>query len=192
MMKILTNVQTYLNSIEEKRFYQYLIGFGIGILVISAGILFQYYRSARSLKAEINRINEERAEIRTLLSKARIVKKEQKEIDAILAKDENFKIAGYFEDVTAKLGLANKKASDAQVTTSSQEGKYQESVLQAKFSGMTMKDVAELLQEIELNKRVFTKELDIVVSPKKAGTVDVTLTIATLEPKPKEVKESAE
>ncbi len=191
-MKILNNVQTYLNTIEEKRFYQYLIGVCVAILLLSAGIIFQYYRSVRSLKAEINSINEERAEIRTLLSKARIVKKEQKEIDAILAKDENFKIAGYFEDVTAKLGLANKKASDAQVTTSSQEGKYQESVLQAKFSGMTMKDVAELLQEIELNKRVFTKELDIAVSPKKAGTVDVTLTIATLEPKPKEVKESTE
>lgn len=191
-MKILTVVQTYLDSIEEKRFYQYLIGLAVIILLLLAGIIFQYYRSVRSLKAEINRINEERQEIRTLLSKARIVKKEQKEIDAILAKDENFKIAGYFEDVIGKLGLANKKASDVQVTTPSREGKYQESVLQAKFSGMTMKDVAELLQEIELNKRVFTKELDIIVSPKKPGTIDVTITVATLEPKPKEVREVAE
>ncbi len=191
-MKILTSIQIYLNSIEEKRFYQYMIGLVLIILLLVAGIIFQYYRSVRSLKREINRINEERSEIRTLLAKARIVKKEQKEIDAILAKDENFKIAGYFEDIIGKLGLANKKASDAQVTTSSQEGKYQESVLQAKFSGMTMKDVTELLQEIELNKRVFTKELDIVVSPKKPGTVDGTLTIATLEPKPREVRELAE
>ncbi len=191
-MKILTSIQIYLNSIEEKRFYQYMIGLVLIILLLVAGIIFQYYRRVRSLKREINRINEERSEIRTLLAKARIVKKEQKEIDAILAKDENFKIAGYFEDIIGKLGLANKKASDAQVTTSSQEGKYQESVLQAKFSGMTMKDVTELLQEIELNKRVFTKELDIVVSPKKPGTVDATLTIATLEPKPREVRELAE
>lgn len=191
-MKILNNVQTYLNTIDEKRFYQYLIGLGVIITVIIAGILFQYYRSVRSLKAEINRINEERTEIRSLLSKARIVKKEQKEIDQLLAQDENFKIAGYFEDVIAKLGLANKKAADIQVTTPAHEGKYQESVLQAKFSGMTMKDVAELLQEIEQNKRVFTKELDIVVSPKKPGTIDVTLTIATLEPKPKEIREIAE
>jgi cell division protein YceG involved in septum cleavage len=191
-MQILNKVQTYFNSIEEKRFYQYLIGLIAIIVLVTAGIVFQYYRSVRSLKREITRINEERQEIRTLLEKAQIVKREQKEIDAILAKDENFKIAGYFEDIVGKLGLANKKASDAQVTTALQEGKYQESVLQAKFSGMTMKDVTELLQEIELNKRVFTKELDITKSAKKEGTIDATLTIATLEPKPKEAREVAE
>ncbi len=191
-MKILMQVQTYLNSIEEKRFYQYLAGVGAVITLILAAILFNYYRNVTALKAEINHINEERTEIRNVLSKARIVKKEQKEIDAILAKDENFNIAGYFEDVIGKLGLASKKASDVQITTPAHEGKYQEIVLQVKFSGMTMKDVTELLQEIELNKRVFTKELDITVSPRKTGTIDVVLTIATLEPKPKEVKEFAE
>lgn len=191
-MKILTAVQTYLNSIEEKRFYQYLGGVGACIAVLLAAILFNYYRSVRALKTEINRINEERLEIRTLLSKARIVKKEQKEIDAILAKDENFNIAGYFEDVIGKLGFASKKASDVQITTPAHEGKYQEIVLQVKFSGMTMKDVTELLQEIELNKRVFTKELDITTSARTPGTIDVVLTIATLEPKPKEAKEFAE
>jgi hypothetical protein len=192
MMDILHKIQTYLDSLEEKRFYQYLMGSIAVILLLIAGILFQYYRKVSYLKSEINRINEERANIRTILEKALLVKKEQKEIDAILAKDENFKIAGYFEDLLSKLGLADKKASDVQVTTPSREGKYQENILQAKFTSMTMKDLTELLQEIELNKRVFTKELDITISQKKPGTIDVTLTIATLEPKPKEVKEAAE
>ena len=191
-MQILTKVQTYLNAIEEKRFYQYLIGFGAAIFLALVAITFQYYRKVSSLKAEINTINESRDEIRRLLEKAQLVKKEQKEIDAILGKDENFKIAGYFGDVLAKLGLANKKASDLLVNTPSREGKYQESDLQAKFTGMTMKELTELLQEIDLKKRIFPKELDITVSQKTPGTIDVTLTIATLEPKPKEAKEFAE
>jgi hypothetical protein len=191
-MEILNKIQTYLNSIDEKRFYQYLIGFCIMIVLLFAGILFQYYRTMSRYKAEIARINEDRLEARNLLAKAQLVKNEQKQINAILAKDENFKIAGYFEDLLGKLGLADKQSSKAEVSTPSREGKYQESILQAKFSGMTMKDLTELLQEIEFNKRVFTKELDITVSPKTAGTIDVTLTIATLEPKPKEIKESIE
>jgi hypothetical protein len=51
-----------------------------------------------------------------------------------------------------------------------------------------MKNLTELLQEIELNKRVFTKELDITASSKQPGTIDVSLTIVTLEPKPKEIR----
>jgi hypothetical protein len=191
-MEIMNKIQTYINSLEEKRFYQYLIGICVVVLLVIAGIVFQYYRSVSRLKAEITRINEDRNEIRSLLEKAQLDKKEQKEIDAILAKDENFKIAGYFEDLLGKLGLADKQASKAEVSTPAREGKYQESILQAKFSGMTMKDLTELLQEIELNKRVFTKELDITVSPKIPGTIDVTLTIATLEPKPKEPREGIE
>jgi hypothetical protein len=191
-MNIWQKVQMYIDTLDDKRFYQYTGGFLAGIIIICSGIIFNYYRSVRHLKREIARVNEERITIRNLLERALLVKKEQKEIDAILAKDENFKIAGYFEDLLGTLGLADKKASDVQVTTPSREGKYQESILQAKFTGMTMKDLTELLQEIEGNKRVFTKELDITVSAKKPGTIDVALTIATLEPKPKEIKEFTE
>ncbi len=190
-MEILDKMQAYLNSLESKRFHQYLAGL-IGVIILLIGLtMFQYYRKVRYLKSEINRVNEEREETRTILDKAHIVKKEQKEIDAVLAQDENFKIAHYFEDLIGKLGLSDKKLS-IEVSTPSREGKYQESILQAKFGGMSMKDVTELLQDIEMKKRVFTKELDIIASQKQEGTIDVALTIATLEPKPKETKETTE
>ena len=190
-MEFLNKIQQYFNSLEQKRFFQYMMGFLAGIILIIALLLFNYYRSISRLKAQIIRINEEREETRAILDKATQVKKEQKQIDAILAEDENFKIVGYFEDLISKLGLNNKKSS-IEVTSPAREGNYQESILQAKFIGITMKDLTELLQEIELNKRVFTKELDITASSKQPGTIDVSLTIATLEPKPKEIKESSE
>ena len=90
-----------------------------------------------------------------------------------------------------KLGLAQKKLS-TEVSTASPEGHYQESILQARFTVLSMKEVTELLQEIELNKRVFIKELDIATSKKQANSIDVTLIIATLEPKQQETGESTE
>ena len=52
---------------------------------------------------------------------------------------------------------------------------------------MTMKDLTELLKEVEQNKRVFAKELEIIASKKTANTIDVNFTIATLEPQMQEL-----
>lgn len=191
MREIINKIQAYINSLDVHRFRQYVGGLFIVIIVLMVAIAFQYYRTVNRLKSEIATINDTRQEVRTILEKARLVKKEQKEIDAIIAKEENFKIVGYFEDLLNRLGLAQKKLSQ-EINTAVKEGNYQESILQAKFTNMTMKDITELLQEIESNKRVFTKELDIIVSRKRPGTLDMTLTIATLEPKPKELKETSE
>ena len=190
-MEIIEKIYTYISDLDEKRFYQYVIGFLCAVGLFMLLIMFQYYRSVSSLKSQIAQINDSREQARTILDKGLIVKKEQQEIDAIIAKDENFKIAGYFEDLLAKLGLSNKKDS-LEVTSPEREGKYRESVLTAKFSGMTMKELTELLQELELNRRVFTKELEIADSQKTANSIDVTLTIATLEPKPKDSTEIEE
>ena len=191
-MELLNKIQSYLTSLDQKRFYQY-VGGALGIVaVIMLLLMFQYYRKISSLKSTIVTTNQEREEVKKILDDARKIKKGQKEIDAILAQDPNFKIAGYFEDLTSRLGLAQKRSSLAEVSTVVSEGKYQESVLQAKFTSITMKDLAQLLQEIELNKRVFTKELDITKAQKQANSIDVSLTIATLEPKPKELGESSE
>lgn len=191
-MEIIEKVYTYINNIEKKRFYQYSIGLLSLTALIMFAIIFQYYRTIWSLKAEINKINENREEVREILDKGLIVKREQKEINAIIAKDKNFKIAGFFEDLLGKLGLSNKKVSEIDVTSPETESKYQENILTAKFDGMTMKELTLLLQELEMNKRVFTKELEITVSQKIPNTIEVTLIIATLEPRSQESVEMTE
>lgn len=191
MMELFDKMQAYINSIDQKRFFQYIIGLLSVIVVALALLFFNYYRIVRGLKTEAITINELREEEQTILDKAAQIKKDQKEIDAILAQDENFKIAGYFKELIEKLGLAQ-KISSTEVTPASQEGKYQESKLQAQFAAISMKQLTELLQEIELNKRVYIKELDIVPSKKQPNSIDSTLVIATLEPKPKETVESTE
>ncbi|HLE76168.1 MAG TPA: hypothetical protein VI521_00180 [Candidatus Babeliales bacterium] len=190
-MELLNKMQIYLNSMDQKRFYQYLIGILCAVAVLLALLFFYYYRTISRLKSQAIAINELRIEEKSILDTAQRIKKDQKEINAVLAQDKNFKIAEYFEDLIGKLGLAQKKLS-TEVSTASPEGHYQESILQARFTVLSMKEVTELLQEIELNKRVFIKELDIASSKKQANSIDVTLIIATLEPKQQETGESTE
>lgn len=181
-MDFLIKIQAYLDNIDAKHFYRYCLGFIAALCLISSLIMFQYYRKVRSLKNKIETVNGMREEVRTILGKVQHVKKEQREVDELLKQDPNFKIAGYFEEVLSKTGLNRKKAS-LEVTSPAREGKYQESLLNVKLTDMTMKELTELLQEIEQNKRVFTKELEITASRKNANSIDVNLTIATLEPR---------
>lgn len=187
-MEFIQKIQTYLDQLDEKRFYQYVSAFLIIVGLIMGGLMFHYYRTIRSLRNQINAINETREEVRILLDKAQHVKKEQKEVDAMIAQDPNFKIAGYFEELLTKLNIASKKSSKLEVTSPAQEGRYQESVLNARFSDMTMQELTELLKNLDQNKRVFTKELEITVSKKTPNTIDVNLTIATLEPQTQEIE----
>lgn len=184
-MEFIEKIYAYLSNLDEKRFYQYLIGFLCAIGLLMFLTMVQYYRSIHALKGKIIQINEEREQALTILNKGQVVKKIQREIDAVIAKEENFQIGGYFDDLLAKLGLINKKDSAVEIASAEREGAYRENILTAKFSSMTMKELTELLQELELNRRVFIKELEITASQSMANSIDVTLTIATLVPKRK-------
>jgi CHASE3 domain sensor protein len=185
-MEFLDKMQAYLNSLDQRRFYQYLIGFLSVVFVLILLLLFQYYRSISSLQDEALEVNRLRKKAQKILTEVQKIQRDKKEIDAIIAKDKGFKIAGYFEDLISRLGLAQKKSSALEVSSATSEGKYEEIILDAKFSGLSMKELTEILQEIESKKRVFIKELDIVASEKPANSINVTLIIATLQPKPQE------
>lgn len=182
-MEWLQTLQVYLSSLTPKKLYQTL-GSILACIILTIGLLFFiYYRKVSTLQKKIGVMNETREQIQLLLEKAHHVKTEQKTIDAILAQDTNFKIAGYFEQLLNTLNLASKKTSKLEVMSPDQEGKYQESVLQAKFSAISMKELTDLLTAVDTNQRVFIKELEITSSKKTPNTIDVLIKIATLEPK---------
>ena len=172
---------TYLNNSDENQFHKYMVGFLIFIGVATGSIMFQYYRKTSALKRQIAALNVTREEVKILLDRAQHVKKEQKDVDEMLALDPNFKIADDFEKALNKLGLSNKQLKKVEVTSQAREGRYQERILDARLANMTMKELTQLLQEIEQNRRVFPKELEISASKKNQNAIDVNLKIATLE-----------
>lgn len=182
-MKALEKVQSFVDNLEGRSFYTYLAGIISAVLIAAGLIVVFYYKSLYKVEERISTINEKRVEIKRLLTKYEQVKKQRNEVDTLFAEDVGFKIAGYFSSVLIKLNLQDKKATTDQISRVEHEGKYQETVLKAQLIDMNMRQLCELLSEIEQNKRIYTKELDITKSKKKPRALDITLTIAALEPK---------
>lgn len=182
-MAFIEKIQNIITDLEDKMFYTYLaIALGIIVLLVSS-IIFYYYSSRSTVQERIEMIHEQRAKAKRILTTYEHVKKHKAEVDAIIAENEGFKIGGYFEEVLTLLDLGEKRTSKEDYSHVTHENKYDEHILKAKLTNMNMKQLCELLNILENNKRIYTKELEIVKSKHAKKAIDVTLTIATLEPR---------
>lgn len=180
-MNIITSLYASINAIEARRFYYYLIAFLALTTLISTGIIVQYYRSISALKKEVKRVNEYRRQAQDILTRAQEVDHQRLEVNTLLMQDPNFKIGGYFKEILAALNLTQKKKMETTQTLERNDD-YIEHTLNAQLVDINMKDLTILLERIENNPRIFTRDLEIKRSEKIPGTIDVTLVIATLLP----------
>lgn len=180
-MKFLEPVQTFINKLDLKTFYIYIIGYSAACLVLSIGISIYYYSSVSSLQKKIKNIDSYREDVHEILEKYATIKQQQIVVEEMLAKDPNFKIAETFGKFVAELNLTTQE--DPAITITDLEENYRKIELSAKFENITMHQLTLLLQKIEQNPRIATNRLDITKSKKKPKTIDVSLTISTLLPK---------
>lgn len=188
-MVLLDRIRERLEKLDEKEFFKYGAIF-IGIICALAGaIIVRYYFKTSSLNKQMKRVNGLREDVKQILDRYERVKKQREEVDALLDKDEDFILEEYIERLRAKLHLTYTIESR---TTAPRDEIYQEIAINAKFTNMNMRELTELLQEIEKTKLVYTKDLDILKSKSRPGTLDVSITIATLKKMQKtEVEEGA-
>lgn len=182
-MEILKKFDDFLRSLDTADFYKY-IGGAIAVITLCVGLIgWQYYSYSRYYLDEIASLNSEReGEIKKLFAKHERVLLEQKEVNKLLAEDPNFKIKQRFETIINELRLASKIEKISAPTSVDREN-YRESALNVTFAGMNMQELCELLQVLDKEKRIFTREIDIQKSKKIPDAIDVTLIIATLLPK---------
>ncbi len=181
-MNFLNDLQSRITLLDKRSWYQYLAITAVFFFLLVGVILFFYYRSVSKWEQKIAEVNESRLEAKKLLDKAERVKKERTEVTALLEEDPNFKIKAYMQDVLEKVGILAQVQSENAVVSSMQDG-YQENQVTYQLAGINMRQLTELLNEIEENKRVFVKELDITKSKKVPRTIDVDIRIATMMPK---------
>ena len=182
-MVVIEKIQRFIDDLEDKNFYLYL-GLTLGVLLILvSGIIFYYYSARGGLQDRIEMIHEQRTKAKNILSTYEQVKKHKKEVDALMAENVDFKIMGYFDEVLTMLDLGTKRTTREEISHVTHENKYDEHILKAKLTDMNMKELCELLNVLEHNKRIYTKELEIIKSKHAKKAIDVTLTIATLEPR---------
>lgn len=182
-LAFLEPIKNFLNKMDSKTFLYSMIGYISGCTLLFAITIFYYYSSIHSLQKKIKNLNNAREEeILAILETAELVRQQRLMVEETLAKDTDFKIGGYFKNLLSKLNLKDKEVAE-ETSTSDLEENYRKSELNAKFEDMTMKDLTELLQEIEQNSRIATERLEITKSKKKPKTIEVNLTISTLLPK---------
>lgn len=174
-------IKDTLINLDKKTFYRYLAVFAAVFFVIIFLIIYQYKSKISSLRKKINKVNVWREQARVELSKYEQIQKQRKEVDAILAEEEDFNITGYFDDLIKKMGLES-HLKERTPSKLEREDNYQETMVNATLVDITMQQLTELLNEIENKARIFTKYLEITRS-KKSPTIEVNLTIATLQPK---------
>lgn len=171
--------------ILDKTPYKMLLlyaGIYVGVIfLLGSAIIYRYQSSINQLMKNIVDVNELREESRIILQKANQVRMQQEAVNTMLAQDPNFKIGDYFNKLVVRLSLVDKKSLE-ETTQSDLDDAYREVELTARFVDMNMKQVTELLQDIEQTKRVYIKRLDIQQS-KKNGFLEIEIVIATLLPR---------
>jgi hypothetical protein len=183
-MEFLNNIRSFIANLDEKTWYRYIAAIlGVYLLIIG-GIIYYSYSSINALHEEIETVNESRKKAQRILSDALRVQKQRAEINAILEEEPDFKIKGYMQDLMARLGFTKANIISDNETNIARDD-FTENIVNYQLTGITMKQLTELLDDIEHNPRLYTKDLEISKSKKIPNTIDVSITVATMIPKPK-------
>lgn len=182
-MMQLARVRNFLKNLEPREVYQYTAILLAVLILLCSGVLWSYYSGIQQLQKRLAGVNRQRTETRALLEKNEYVLQQQARVDEILERDSNFKIKEYFMGVIQKLGLGGLISKDADISSNELVNGYTEIKLDVGLSGMNMKQLIDLLYNIEQNERVYTKDLKITKSL-RTPTIDVSLVIATFEATP--------
>jgi hypothetical protein len=175
----ITPLARFLQEAEKKELYRYLVLCGGIVLVLIALFFYWHFSTMSSLQSSFSALNKARTETRRILQEHTLVQQQQDEVNAILEKDKNFIIADYFTTLLEMLQLKVYNSKEPSVSVENLNNGYIEEKLDAGFTNMNMQQLCQLLDKIERNERIYTKELSITKAL-KSPTIDVTLTIATL------------
>jgi hypothetical protein len=181
-MKFITKIKDYITEIDIQKMYRFMIII-LFIVIIVVGFLFYNYMSrTHEWEKKIKRINQLRTQTRELLEKNEIVKQQKAYVEEILAEDKNFTLKNYFISLVQELQLGSTLTKDPTVSKPEViDTDYAEIKLDASFSNINTKQLSQLLENLENNKRISLKELSITRAL-KTPSIDVTLVIATLQP----------
>ncbi len=182
-MMLLKKLNTRLESLSAKTFY-IISGVLVSATIALGGlIIFWHFNSINHFYEQFDEINTLRKDrIQPLLIRAKQVRKEHEKVDALLAEDPNFKIGEVIKNILIELRLTDNSVIQGYTTTEREE-KYIETVLSMRLENIDMKQLAQLLEQIENNQRITMNTIEIVRSKKKPNKLEVSLTIAELQPK---------
>ncbi len=182
MMTYLEKFKATLDNLEEKTLISYclmLVGITFGLLLL---LTIYYFYARHGWYGEVDELNQLREnKVRRILAREAQFQQQQQEARELLAKEPDFKIAGYLETVLASFNLKSTRMEFLPETDKGQN--YVESSIDFSLNGINMMQLVKLLQKFEENKRIYIKKLEIMRSKLTPHALEVNMTIATLLPK---------
>lgn len=172
-------LRDFIRGLDKKEFRLYASLYIAISMFVVMGILIRHIYLVREAKAKVVQLNATRKKVQKILTDFGQVAQQRIKIDALLAKDKNFHIQKFYQDVTQRFGIA----TDAKEKLSSQklDNGYIEESLLISFVKITTKQLCDLLKEIENEEKIYIKSIDI--SKNLVKKINVTMDIATLRSK---------
>ncbi|MGB8468114.1 MAG: hypothetical protein WCE21_03840 [Candidatus Babeliales bacterium] len=180
MMPLMYTIYGWVSNLDAAQFKKWSASFfGITTLLLLA-LFYWYYHATTHLSSKMVLINKQRVQTRELLERFEVVKKQKAEVNTLLEQDRDFKIGGYFSTIIDTLHMRANKTRDPATSSIQLDNGYTEIQLYASFSQVNMQKIAELLDTIEQNPRIYVKELEIY-KPGTEQSVNFNVMIATLQ-----------
>ena len=133
----------------------------------------------------MKKVNNERIQTKELLEKNELLKKQQKRVEELIAQDKQFKLKEAVDQILDKLGIKNNlktsSISPKELENLRSQG-FEEIRMEIEIIKINTKQMTDLLNELQQNKRIDIKKLEIKKA-KKEPTIDVQLIITTLQKK---------
>ena len=180
-MDFLDSLRTYIENADERELYTYYAIIG-GIIFFLFGLLTYYHYSNVSwYNRELNKLNKQRTITRQILQDSKMVKAQQQKVEQILAQNKDFRIGEAYQTIIRNGNLASKLVDQSAPTTGESISGKTEVQVTSKLKNMSMKEVTDFLVMIASVPQLYTKEISIQ-KPFGKPSVDVDITVATLEP----------
>lgn len=185
-MEWLDKLRDYIRNLESRDLYKNFGAF-FGCLVLLLALMFylHYRRVGRSI-ANLKTLDTLRAETKKIIASHKAVVAQKEKVNELLAQNKNFRIAEAYQTIVQKLGLLPKITEPiSPVIGETISPEKTEVTVTSHFTGISMKNLTDLLSQIAAVPQLYTKELIIKRAP-QGHLVDIDITIATLESTPTE------
>lgn len=180
-MEFLHTIQQKIDELDSQTFRTYAIVAGVIFCALAGLIIFRNYRGIQSRKLKLNYNNEQREELNSILTRYELVKQQKAAVDAVLKKDPDFKIKEYVDTVLQQQNLTSNQSQQAELAQEELENGYTEIKLYLRLAGLNMQAIVQLLDALEKNNRIYTKDLEIYTTSNSSSTVSLNLLLATLQ-----------
>lgn len=183
MNRPINQIMDFFWNLDKKQFKNlYIILLTSTLTIFGLTIYLQFNRIKTSQKKMVE-INNNRQLINKILEENEILKMRKKRGEEIIAKDKDFFLKKYFEDLVDSHQLRSNLKSVQLITNDPENLRaqgYQEVVIDAILENIDMKQFVELLNDLENKDRIVIKKIELDKS-KQQPTINVSLTISTLE-----------